>query len=100
MDKWYSMEDGRNSSIYKMVEYIVTKSHMPIFRAGGSTINLPNGASYVCKGSRDTAEFRLCPGMQLGQYYKVSCKDGQLSWVQVDEPKTNVNPSSKFGSRD
>ena len=73
---------------------------MPVFRAGGAVINLPNGASYVCKGSRDTAEWRLCPGMVVGLHYEVSCKDGQLSWVRVDEPKTKANPSSKFDPRD
>lgn len=60
---------------------------MPIFRRGNATINLPEGSSYICKGSRDTAEFFLCPGMQIGKYYKVRCENEKLSWAQVDEPK-------------
>ena len=66
---------------------------MPIFRRGNATINLPEGSSYICIGSRDTAEFILCPGMQIGKYYKVRCENNKLSWAQVDEPKREENTS-------
>ena len=59
---------------------------MPVFRRGNATINLPEGSSYICKGSRDTAEYRICPGMEIGKYYKVRCENGKLSYVEVKEP--------------
>jgi hypothetical protein len=62
------------------------RKHMPIFRRGNNRISIPEGFSYVCKGSRDTAEWTLCPGMEVGQYYKVRCENDKLSWVKVDAP--------------
>ena len=60
---------------------------MPIFRRGNSTINLPEGSSYICRGSRDTAEWTLCPGMEMGKYYRVRCENGKLSWTETAAPE-------------
>ena len=59
---------------------------MPVFRRGNSVINLPEGSSYICKGSRDTAEYTVCPGIKIGKYYKVRCENGKLSYVEIEEP--------------
>lgn len=64
----------------------VQRKDMPVFKRANATINLPEGSSYICRGSKDTAEYTLCPGMEIGKYYKVRCENHKLSWVEVDAP--------------
>ena len=69
---------------------------MPIFKRGNACINLPEGSSYICKGSRDTAEYTLCPSMKIGKYYRVRCENNKLSWAEVDEPVRDEQDKRRF----
>ena len=48
---------------------------MPVFRSGGSVINLPVGKSYIFIASPDGAEWYLFSGLIKGQHYKAWCSD-------------------------
>ena len=56
---------------------------MPIFRRGGCIINLPEGQSFVCTASPHCAEWYLCPGMEKGKLYKISCQKGSLVATRI-----------------
>ena len=60
---------------------------MPIFRAGSSLLNIPEGQYFDCIGSPQTAEWQLCYGMEKGKHYRVSCENGHLVYreLTVDE---------------
>ena len=63
---------------------------MPIFRAGNSVINLPEGSSYIVIGSPDTAEWRVCGicnkgSSGIGKKYKISCENGKLITKEIEE---------------
>jgi hypothetical protein len=60
---------------------------MPVFRSGGSVINLPKGASYIFIASPQAAEWRLFSNLTLGQHYKAWCsEDGKLHHEQCAPP--------------
>lgn len=60
---------------------------MPVFRSGGSVINLPVGASYIFIASPHGAEWRLFSGLKLGQHYKAWCsEDGEVHHEQCAPP--------------
>ena len=63
---------------------------MPIFRAGNSAINIPEGSSYITIASPHAAEWRvcgLCKGGEsvIGKKYKIWCANGQLMAARVTE---------------
>lgn len=65
---------------------------MPVFRAGGSVINLPVGASYIFIASPDAAEWYLFRGLKRGKHYKAWCsEDGDLHHKQCDPPTNEKN---------
>ena len=65
---------------------------MPVFRSGGSVINLPVGASYIFIASPDAAEWNLFSGLKKGQHYKAWCsEDGDLHHEQCAPPTNNKN---------
>lgn len=68
---------------------------MPIFKRGNACINLPEGFSYICKGSKDTAEYILCPGMEIGKFYRVRCENDKLLWAEVDQCVINKPTGAK-----
>ena len=51
---------------------------MPIFRHGSSVVNLPEGETFDCIASKQTAEWNLCKGMEEGKLYTISCEKGVL----------------------
>lgn len=70
---------------------------MPVFRSGGSVINLPVGASYTFIASPQAAEWYLFSGLIKGQHYKAWCsEDGELRHEQCVFPppakKTTKQP--------
>ena len=65
---------------------------MPVFRAGGSAINLPVGASYIFIASPDAAEWRLFYSLKRGKHYKAWCsEDGKLHHKQCAPPTNDKN---------
>ena len=62
---------------------------MPIFRRGSCIINLPEGQSFECTASPHCAEWYLCPGMEKGKLYKISCENGSLLATKITSSATD-----------
>ena len=71
---------------------------MPVFRSGGSAINLPVGASYIFIASPDAAEWRLFSGLKKGQRYKAWCsEDGILHHEKCAPPPAEKDKEERLG---
>ena len=56
---------------------------MPLFKKGNNVISISEGNSYVCVGSKDSAEWYILNGLKLGKTYKVWCENGELYHKEI-----------------